>query len=362
MSVQVSYKKQTLLGLLLIIILFSVVEGVAQVLWYDIQNISCNVKDVYFEGTDSELIEKICFDYHNIEYTTDNIRRNLPNQDLNTFSTNSFGFRGSEFDIETKNNEYRIIMVGGSTTFGMGATNNDTTIPAFLEKKLNDNLDLDITVINAGVMAATSREEVFYIKNDLIKFNPDLIIILDGYNDSFNIKLSDVDESEEYRRYDKDEFKESVKKYVEIIALPNIIYQYTHDYMQIQYLTEDVKNANTQKWLERWNNVCQFSKQHDFELFVMLQPMIGTSDREMHEIEKEVLEKPRTKKALELLNSLGNSLDELQCSSADLRGIFEGVNEQVFFDEVHSGDFGNEIIAERVFIEILPLIVNEIEI
>ena len=358
MSVQVSYKKQALLGVLLIIILFSVVEGVAQIVWYDIQNISCNVKEVYFEGTDPELIEKICFDYHNIEYTTENIRRNLPNQDLNTFSTNSFGFRGSEVDIEKGENEYRIIMVGGSTTFGMGSTSNDTTIPAFLEKKLNDNLDLDITIINAGIMAATSREEIFYIENDLIKFNPDLIIVLDGYNDSFNIKLSDVDVSEEYRRYDKDEFKETLQKYVELIALPNVIYQYTKDYVQIQYLTEDIKNANTQKWLERWNDVCQLSKQNDFELFVMLQPMIGTSDREIHEVEKQVLKEPRTKKALELLDSLGNSLDKLQCKSSDIRNTFDGINEQVYFDEVHSGDFGNNIIAERIFIEISPLVKN----
>lgn len=358
MSVQVSYKKQAVLGILLIIILFSVIEGVAQVIWYNLQNISCNIKETYFENTSPELIDKICFDYHNIEYTTENIRRNLPNQDLNTFSTNSFGFRGAEVDIEKVESEYRIIMVGGSTIFGFGSTNNDTTIPVFLENKLNDVLDMDVTVINAGVMAANSREEVFLVKNDLVKFNPDLIIVLDGYNDSFNIKLSDVEVNEDYRRYDKDEFKETLKNYVEFIALPNLIYQYTRDYMQIQYLTEDVKNANTQKWLERWNDVCQFSKQNDFELFVMLQPMIGTSDREIHAVEKKVLEEPRTKKTLQLLNSLGNSLDKLECQSSDLRNTFDGINEQVFFDMVHSGDFGNEIIAERIFTEISPLIKN----
>ena len=73
--------------------------------------------------------------------------------------------------------EYRIIMVGGSTTFGLGSTADEHTIPAYLESILNEKFEKNIQVINAGVIAAAARSEVYYIENSLIKFDPDLIII-----------------------------------------------------------------------------------------------------------------------------------------------------------------------------------------
>ena len=145
------------------------------------------------------------------------------------------------------------------------------------------------------------------------------------------------------------------------MAFPNVIYQYTHDYMQISYLTEDIKKENTQKWLSRWNEICHISKENNFELLVTVQPMLGTSDREMHHIEKKIVESPKHKKIFEFLNALGDSLDGLQCTSLDFRNTFDGIKEHVFFSSVHIGDFGNKIIAERISTEISPFIENHIK-
>lgn len=360
MSVQVSYKKQFLFGVALIIILFLAIEGVSQILWYDIQN-TCKLKDTYFANVSQDFAEKLCFDYSNLEYTEDNIRRNLPNQHLNTVNINSFGFRGAELNLDKIDNEYLIIMVGGSTTFGLGATSDVTTIPAFLEKKINDELDFDVSVINAGVIAASSREEVFYVENDLINFEPDLVLIFDGYNDSFNVKTSEVDKNSEYQgEIKKNDVELVIKKYFKFLAFPNVIYQYTHDYVQIYYLTDDVQKENSQKWLDRWNNICHISKEKDFELIVTVQPMVGTSDREMHDVEKKFLASPKHQKTIELLNRLGDSIDGLECNSIDLRDTFDGINQHVYFSSVHTGDFGNKIIAEKIYEKILPIILKDI--
>jgi len=61
MSVQVSYKKQFVLGLLLLVVLFSVIEGVSQIIWYNMQN-ECSLEKNYFENYSKESRKKLCSD------------------------------------------------------------------------------------------------------------------------------------------------------------------------------------------------------------------------------------------------------------------------------------------------------------
>ena len=99
------------------------------------------------------------------------------------YNLNSEGFRGPEFSKDKPDNTYRIIAVGGSTTFGSGVTN-ENTWPKILEKKLqNLSIGKNIEVINAGIPAITSFNESKLIKEKLIHYKPDLIIVYDGMND-----------------------------------------------------------------------------------------------------------------------------------------------------------------------------------
>lgn len=362
MSVQVSYKKQFVLGILLLVILFGVIEGISQIIWHNMQN-ECSLEKNYFEGYSSEFRKKICFDYKNLKYDEEVIRKNEPNQKLNTININSLGFRGPEIQISKEPDEYRVIMVGGSTTFGLGAPSDSSTISAYLEDMLQNEFSTKIRVINAGIIAAGSVEEVYYIKKDLIQLKPDLIIVFDGYNDAFNIKLSEINENTKYEKLEKRTFIESIgKKYFSELAFPNVIYQNIHDDMQIHYLTDDIKKENTEKWSNRWNEICQMSKENGFELLVTVQPMIGTSDRKLTHIEKEIYEKAKTQKIIEFVDALGESVDKINCNSADLRHAFDGVDEQVFFSAVHTGSFGNKIIAEKIYEKALPIITHDLEL
>ncbi|WP_268544146.1 SGNH/GDSL hydrolase family protein [Candidatus Nitrosotenuis cloacae] len=362
MSVQVGYKKQFVLGMLLLIILFGVVEGISQIIWYNMQN-NCSLEKTYFENYSDDFRKKMCSDYKNLKYDVSAIRKNEPNQKLDTLSINSLGFRGPEMQFNKEPDEYRIVLVGGSTTFGMGAPSDSSTIPAYLEDMLQDKFGTKIKVINAGVIAAGSVEEAYYIKKELIQLRPDLIIVFDGYNDAFNIKLSEINENVEYEKLEKRTFIERIgKKYFSELAFPNVIYQSIHDDMQIRYLTEDVKKENTKKWINRWNEICHLGKETGFELLVTVQPMVGTSDRKLTPIEEEIHSKAKTQKIIEFLNALGESVDEIDCASADLRHTFDGVNEQVFFSAVHTGSFGNKIIAEKMYEKVLPIIMRDMRL
>lgn len=96
---------------------------------------------------------------------------------------NSKGFRGPEFYNE-KGDFIRITTIGDSCTFGAGSSSDEFTYPALLEKRLNSGSEKSsYEVINTGVPGYTSNQCLLYLKNELLKLRPDIIIVYCGWND-----------------------------------------------------------------------------------------------------------------------------------------------------------------------------------
>ena len=75
--------------------------------------------------------------------------------------------------------------------FGMGATSDETTIPGYTQT-LVDTLELgyNVEIINAGIQNANTKTERSLTEQKIIRYNPDLIIMYDGWNDlreGFNV-------------------------------------------------------------------------------------------------------------------------------------------------------------------------------
>lgn len=116
------------------------------------------------------------------------LKPNFKHQDKNRnekFSINSLGFRGREIAKIKSKNITRIITLGGSTTFGVGASDDEYTYPALLEKYLNERFSKKkpIEVINAGIPGAKSINLLNFLKAELLDLNPDILIIFSGWND-----------------------------------------------------------------------------------------------------------------------------------------------------------------------------------
>ena len=109
MSVQVSYKKQTAMGIFGIVILLLVIELVANVWW--ISQINCEFEDSeIFRDMSEDKKNQLCMDLYQIRTSGDEI---IPNQSSNTININSEGFRGSEFSLIKESGHFRIMMLGG---------------------------------------------------------------------------------------------------------------------------------------------------------------------------------------------------------------------------------------------------------
>lgn len=97
---------------------------------------------------------------------------------------NKWGFRGPYFEQKKPENIYRIVALGASTTLGWWV-GNEMTYPRLLERMLNNKLNQNkfFQVINAGQYYHQSCDMKRLYKEEILKFDPDLLLIMSGWND-----------------------------------------------------------------------------------------------------------------------------------------------------------------------------------
>ncbi|MEW6405597.1 MAG: GDSL-type esterase/lipase family protein, partial [Chloroflexota bacterium] len=89
-----------------------------------------------------------------------------------------------EFSLEKPDGVYRIVALGGSSTYDVSIQDNGQTFTAQLEKLLNDEYGYaSVQVINAGVPGYNSWEILVNLEFRVLDLDPDLVIIYEGTND-----------------------------------------------------------------------------------------------------------------------------------------------------------------------------------
>jgi lysophospholipase L1-like esterase len=97
---------------------------------------------------------------------------------------NALGYRNNEFPLEKPNGAYRIVTLGGSSTYDVRIEDNNQTFAAQLEKLLKEEYGYQqVEVINAGVPGYNSWEILTNLEFRVLDLDPDLVIIYEGTND-----------------------------------------------------------------------------------------------------------------------------------------------------------------------------------
>lgn len=139
------------------------------------------------------------------------------NQQSRFWQINEQGFRDEEaVPLDKPENEIRIFLLGGSTAFGQHSPSNQDTITSKLETRLNERIaqqrrspekyqpatlsyfldeqqealalpprlrEGQYRVIDAAVPGYASGNELAQLALQLLPYNPDAIVVLDGYKD-----------------------------------------------------------------------------------------------------------------------------------------------------------------------------------
>lgn len=97
---------------------------------------------------------------------------------------NDYGYRGAAVAIPKPHEIFRIVTLGGSTTYGHGLTANEA-YPAQLQHILRDDYAMqNVEVVNLGVPGYFSLDSLVNLATRGLALQPDLVIIYDGVNDA----------------------------------------------------------------------------------------------------------------------------------------------------------------------------------
>ena len=378
MSVVVSYNRQLLFALIFVFILLLAIEGTLRTFeWIYPSCVMVDSESQQF--VDIFKLRQMCLDVQQLNFQQfDGYKLYEPDQHFSTVNINSEGFRGDEFFPQKDNSTYRVFLIGGSTAFGSGATSDDTTIPGSLQKQFEEiNPELNVEIINAGVPAANSNTENKLIFDKIIGYEPDLLIFYDGWNDAWhrNLILSEIDSSHTEKTITSSKVNSGIIDFfqnkLKIYKTPLVLYKHffwgktTH--YQGDVNTEDfikVSEKISLNWKEKKSEICTLGENKSFKTIVILQPILDTGNKPYSKSEKELI--PKTQfdiETVELLNKLEKPLSELNgiCDQVvDLRNVFDDVSYPIYFDFGHMNNYGNEIIAEKIYKKILPIVLEDI--
>ena len=333
MSVQVSYKKQLIFGIVSLVILLLIVEAFANVWLFEINKCQFEKSEI-FKDMDPQIKRELCQQFYNIQFGANevNIQINLGGLtgiESGRIYINSEGFRGPEFSQSKDENTFRIFLIGGSTIFSAGVPDNQT-VSAYLQEYFdNSDLEKKVEVINAGVGGSSSEIEVRLIKERLMYYEPDLFIVYDGWNDLERIRAPNF-------------FSIPTTKLISTFEDQNIS-----------------GKSSPELWKDRWSEICDIGKKRGFETIVILQPIAGTGERILTEQEYEYFLNHRSEDLLKPYPEYIQQLPEIRehCTQAeDMRELFDNVYEAVYYDEGHVGSLGNSIVAKKFYELSIPII------
>jgi lysophospholipase L1-like esterase len=173
--------KKLLFSLVGILLLATVLELSAS--WYLRQ----------FRGYDGQHLLQYAFDPYKVILPTRGYR------DTRGLQHNAQGFRHPvEVSRRKEEGAYRIFLMGGSSAYGTGGLwthidpnhpvlHDSVTISAYLQEMLEDRLPgTRVEVINAAITSSWTHQHLIYLNQSLLRYEPDLIILMDGFNDFFH--------------------------------------------------------------------------------------------------------------------------------------------------------------------------------
>ena len=120
----------------------------------------------------------------------------------------------------------------------------------------------------------------------------------------------------------------------------------------------------TKSFVHRWGEICELGEENNFNILIILQPILGFGTKELTLEESVLLSNDSLKNKNDYYEEYQKSLIELNESCEyvyDFTNIFDNKKETIYMDLAHTGDYGNSIIAEKMYEKILPIIIEDIQ-
>lgn len=245
----------------------------------------------------------------------------------------------------------RVFATGASVLFSSGASSNEQTICAHLEKILNDELGGDgarfevLCLANPGW--ATTHERIA-IENRITEMEPDLVISLSSTAD---IIWGQRKQNVLWMRSDPE------RTYFNVV---NKVLALTGYEPMVEVAWGEGKIVEPAKVAERldWNvKLAHHALQLRGVPYVFfMQPALQLTEkplspREEYFVDKGVVDVPYYNQCADLIRAKLEAIADASFTFADMSSAFDGLSaeDEIFLDTYHLGDRGNQIIARAMF-------------
>ena len=285
---------------------------------------------------------------------------------------NSLGYRGKAPSESKEPGEYRVFMLGGSTV-----VNGNPTIPELLEQEFRQNGFHSVNVYNFGVVASVSSMELSRILSEISDFQPDLIVMYNGYNDIFIPYYFDPRPGYPFNfvAYESNPLLESdIRSYPTIslflygsnilrYAFPEYFVKGFVDLEQVRdavgYKSAGWKNEIAGVYARNLSKANALSNTFDAEFVAFFQPVLYSidplTDKQISNLNpKRRRYEPAKKEYYETMKKM--ILAEVETAQqvsairfVDLSDIYDGESGWYFIDECHTRQESKPIVAKEMY-------------
>ena len=348
----------------------------------------------------------------------------LSSQENEYWQINSSGFRDRDDISPVKpQDEIRVFLLGGSTAFGYGSPNNQATISEYLEQRLKQRLEQQKTspqlykpdilpadedekqkylakpskikpgnyrVINAAVPGYASGNELAQVALQILKYKPDLIVMLDGYEDFMlpsdreAVQTPQIDPKEDNKPTSFVNYISHViepienKSYLAKIAQDRWLNEESDNIKQdfilrekipnlVQYLPQDETELQRRVdlYIDRQKQILSLSAAARIPLIVATQPEItGRNPSQLTDTEGEIakdlgrtyIKRVRNDypKLIEATKKLAKAFPK-NMKAVDLYQLTDKYPSPSFIDPIHLNAAANQKVAEQLYYAISSL-------
>lgn len=190
---------------------------------------------------------------------------------------NSKGLRDYEYQYRKDKDVFRLIAIGDSFAFGWGLDLQNIYCK-WLEKKLNENFNqLHYEVINFGVPNYNTYQELVYLKEEGLKYSPDLLIVGYYLNDAEIIDLTT------YQQTKKDPMPRQIEYERDALLKKSYFYRFSkrrigNIAIKLKKVTPNyIKNFNGPGWEISKKSLIEISslaKQNNFKVILVIFPIL----------------------------------------------------------------------------------------
>ena len=293
-----------------------------------------------------------------------------PDTRLPTLRTNQLGFRDEPLSPR-RPGEVRVLVLGGSTSWGLGASSNDATVRGALRRQLNARGGASYRVMSGAFLGYLARQEMIVLTEFLETFDPDVIVSLTGHNDVMSIMH---DTGGVLQRWESRTLEEAVTNQLKpmdtltalrkvagslgiwrlVVYLRETAPPRRRDGPGVRYDAE--RSQRLAARVTEFHRInAEFAARHGRRYVIAMQPDIYSTRKPMGDEEKSVRERfTAISRNVETVypqyrEDLARSLAGLPgVTFVDLRERFDAIAEPLFIDDCHLIDRGYDLIAAGI--------------